>query len=286
MSTLDGDLMSFRTAWLRAVALAWSKDGFRTELLRDPIAALKTHLSFNWPWQGVLEFTVFEQPQFKWIGDDWVWPADGEDELTLRLPLTPLAAGAQQTRLGIDDHVLALADYYAARPSIFGTTGGGGSTPRGGSLVTSAAIDLAPTASLSIGDYMLAPSSIQVGGHGPPPGGFVPSGGSFTDFEVVLISAMARAWENHAFAELLNTNFPLALQTIRGYSEPWRLILKIENDGSARWNKTHAPSRWEGLSAHRLRLNLPSKPNAVSDRSVALAAYNATGAEFPFTCCA
>ena len=33
-------------------------------------------------------------------------------------------------------------------------------------------------------------------------------------------------------------------------------------------------------------LNFPEKPQSIGEASVALASYNSTGAEFPFTCCA
>ncbi len=293
-NTLDGELMTFRTTWLRAVALAWTNGTFRSALVRDPKTALSDSFGFAWPWPNVLDFEVAEQPHFKWIGDDWTWPADGEDQLSLRIPLEPMTNGGSgaPVRIAASNHALALADYYAIRPSMFGTIGGGGATPRGNSLVTSAAIDLTERASLSLGDYMVAGSPVRFGGHGPPPGGFVPSAGSFMDFEVVVIAAMAKAWENAAFAQLLDADFNLALTTIRDYTEPWKLILKVKNDPTARWSAATVgqggkvvPSKWETLSAHKLTLNLPCEP-VIKDQSVALAAYNSTGAQFPFTCCA
>jgi hypothetical protein len=36
---------------------------------------------------------------------------------------------------------------------------------------------------------------------------------------------------------------------------------------------------------HTLKLYLPSKPRSLESEPVALAAYNASGAEYPFTCC-
>jgi ribosomally synthesized peptide (two-chain TOMM family) len=299
--TIDGQLMSFRTAWLRAVALAWSDKSFRGKLTGDDaIGAIEENFKFTWPWPKELEFHVERQTEFQWVGDDWVWPADEgkEDALTLRLPLKPKKVGKHQDEprdddpaIGPEERALALADYYHARPSIFGTSGGGGATPRGESLITAAAVETALPA-LPISDYTLTSSPIRFGGHDPPPGGFLPSAGSFTDFEVVLTAAMARAWENEAFADLLQkkTTFLAALKSIRGFTSPWKLVLKVEDDTHARWmprrveNKKRFPSEWIGLRKHKLTLNLPKEPE-INDRSIALAAYNSTGAQFPLTCC-
>ncbi len=285
--SIDGDLMAFRTAWLRAVALAWSNEEFRRTLVESPKQALEQYFSFTWPWQdpSVLDFRVRAEDEFQWIGDDWVWPIDKEDSLRLYLPLRP--------NLEPEERALALADYYDVRPSIFGTAGGGGATPRGNALITSASIDLTSNhSSVSIADVMLTNSPVRFGGHNPPAGGFVPSGASFMEFEVVLIAALAKAWDNPSFANLLEMHDATVLPAIRGYTTPWRLVIEVENDSEARWRppqysgKELIPSGWENLKAAELTLNLPSRPREVRDHPVALAAYNSTGAEYPFTCCA
>ena len=100
------------------------------------------------------------------------------------------------------------------------------------------------------------------------------------------MSAMAKAWDNEAFGKLLLGDDPTAaLASIRGYSAPWALRLLVKNDETARWDES-SKEGWSALSKHELRLNLPAAPAPVADQSVALAAYNSTGAEFPFTCCA
>lgn len=277
LRSIDGDLMSFRTAWLRAVALAWSDSGFEKTLRSNPMGALLERFKFAWPWPKVIDFAVSVDQGLKWAGDDWVWPSDHEDCLTLYLPISKRPE---------EMRVVALADYYAQRPSIFGTAGGGGATPRGQSLITSAGLDITDAEGLPLSNFLLSGAPVRFGGNNPPPDGFTPSSGSFADFEVVLLSALAKAWNNQAFAELIQSdkNLLVALHTIRGYASPWRLILKLKDDGKAVWDaNAHI---WTHLTPHTLTLNLPDRPVAVNEQSVALAAYNSTGAMYPFTCCA
>jgi ribosomally synthesized peptide (two-chain TOMM family) len=275
--SIDGDLMSFRTTWLRAVALAWSDAGFAEELERNPLRALLERFKFVWPWPKVIDFAVNVEQGLKWAGDDWVWPSNQEDCLTLHLPISKRPE---------EMRVVALADYYAQRPSIFGTAGGGGATPRSQSLITSAGLDITDADGLPLSNFLLSGAPVRFGGNNPPQGGFTPSSGSFADFEVVLLSALAKSWNNQAFAELIQSdkNLLVALHTIRGYTSPWRLILKLKDDDMANWNAT--AQTWTHLTPHLLTLNLPDRPIAVNEQSVALAAYNSTGAMYPFTCCA
>jgi ribosomally synthesized peptide (two-chain TOMM family) len=278
--TIDGDLMSFRTTWLRAVARAWGDERFRGELVDDPRGTLQRRLGFAWPWDHIIDFAVAQDQGLQWAGDDWVWPTDHEDSLTLYLPIT--------RRPDVDLRPRALADYYAQRPSIFGTAGGGGgSTPRSQSLVTSAGLDITDADGMPIASFMLAGAPVRFAGLAPPNGGFIPNSGTFADFEVVLLSALAKAWDNDAFATLIQADEPVlrvALSSIRGYSPPWRLTLRVLDDENATYNAES--SRWDGLTPHQLALNLPDRPASIPEQALALAAYNSTGAEFPFTCCA
>lgn len=277
---IDADLIRFRTAWLRAVAVAWRDPKFAKELKHDAKAALLNKFQFKWPWPSALGFEVHVHEGLRWAGDDWVWPSDNEDSLTLHLPISK---GRPENEA---ERTLALASYYAQRPSIFGIAGGGGSTPRGQSLMTATGFDVTDAGGLPMSNLLLSHAPVRFSGNTPPPGGFTPSSGSFADFEVVLVSALAKAWNNDAFAELIqsDSDLQIALQTIRGYTPPWRLILKILDDKTATWNSK--TMTWTNLTPHVLALNLPDAPTAVSEQPIALAAYNSTGAEYPFTCCA
>ena len=327
LPSLDAQLMAFRTAWLRVVALVWYdmetriKRGLPAEgdgaLLKDleatPQRVLEDKLGFAWPWGDTLRLVVDRAPvadkRLRWIGDDWAWDVNQAEQLTILVPLRPRYKEVNGKLTSLQEHpdfdalqALALADYYDARPSIFGTVSGGGTTPRGRSLVTSASLDIADQALYSISDFLLTASPIRFGGKGPPNGGFIPSGATFLNLEVALVSGLAKAWGNALFANLLDATKTVAtvgngggkgageqaLSTVRGYAPEWRLELRIEDDPDAFWIPPDGttPSYWTLPGKNVLKLNFPEKPEEVRDISVALAAYNSTGAEFPFTCCA
>jgi ribosomally synthesized peptide (two-chain TOMM family) len=121
-------------------------------------------------------------------------------------------------------------------------------------------------------------------GQAPPEGGFVPGTEGFFDFGVVLLSVMAKAWENEQFAKLLVEDPTAGLNTVRGYKPPWHLGIEFRFDEGAHWIEG-AETPWHLPTPHVLRLQMPAAPPAEHDWAVALAAYNSTGAEYPFTCC-
>jgi ribosomally synthesized peptide (two-chain TOMM family) len=295
---LDVDLMSLRTTWLRAIALAWSDPAFEKVLLSAGNGGViklltDTFPPFVWPWPGVVDLAVkavYDQTGtknlFRWVGDDWVWPADkGEDSLTIYLPIRKAVAAIPEAH-----RVSALADYYDARPSIFGKgSGGSGGTPRGRSLVTSASVTIDDDYNYSIADMMLTASPIRFGKQNNPTQGEIAGAGTFLDFEVILISAMAKAWREPAFADLLldPQNLTDSLTTLGGSPPAWKLHLEVQDDPTIRWIPASKgkPSGWDKPAAHQLMLNLPARP-LLSDQPLALAAYNSTGAMYPFSCCA
>jgi ribosomally synthesized peptide (two-chain TOMM family) len=293
LTNVSGSLLDFRTTWLRAVALAWStsKDGkdFKSDLLANPKQALENYFGFKWPWTGILDFSVTPVDEFMWIGTDWVWPSNQEDSLTLSLPIYPKqVTGAA---IGVSERAIALADYYRARPSIFGRSSG--SSPDDSSLITSAAVAMNAQQAGSIAQFVIANDPLNVGPQQAPPGGYLPSG--FLDFEVVLTSAIAEAWENPNFAAVITTAkapgpsaVRAALSTIQNYQVPWKLCINVVNDPTARWTARNGitPSSWDDFTPHLLALNLPQAPPPPEQQSIALASYNATGAEYPFSCCA
>lgn len=270
-------LLDFRTAWLRAVAHAWmDMKGFGKELMEHPTEAI-TKVDGAWLWEKDIELRVEKAPQLQWIGDNWVWPKDlnKEEHLTLYVPLRP--------NIEPEYHAAALADYYTARPSLFGN----GASPD----VVSSLFDPSIFNSWNsvLAEQIDAPLlGSRIASREPPHGGFVPNQVSFLDFGVALLSIMAKAWENENFAALIvqDENVVEALSTVRGYRPPWKLNLAIRDDEQARWHeKAVLAHRWEPLRPHELVLHLPEPPQEPREQSIALAAYNATGAEFPFTCC-
>ena len=162
-----------------------------------------------------------------------------------------------------------------------GATGGPGR-----SLINPYAFNFSEALSAFIGSRSRAADELSFSQSRPFSGSFMPNPSSFLDFQVVLISLMAKAWENKNFREIIgnNKNITGALASIRGYAHPWRLNLRIEHDGTAKFNRD--TGIWTGLSKHELMLHLPKAPTEIREQSIALATYNSTGADFCFSCCA
>lgn len=276
-------LMSFRTTWLRAVAHAWSDKSFKAKLLKDPMKTMG-ELELEWPWPDTLHLKVSEGTGFQWIGDEWTWPnnSDLRESLTLYVPLKP------PEKIRPDEHAIALADYYDMRPTLFGTSNSLLSQLDGCSFQTSSVL----AAGLKSAPAPVARTVFS--SQQQPTNGFIPSETDFPNFEVALISVMAKAWENENFRNLVETDEDASdvVSVCRGYVPPWSLTLKIRHDKSAVWGAPKGKGKsakqsgnWSKLTPHVLRLNLPETPRDPKECSLALAAYNATGAEFPFTCC-
>jgi len=302
-SDLDDSLMLFRAIWLRALAHAWANEGWRGELcsssnamdvLRKAFPALaKSQLA------DACTLKVVQDAKFAWIGDDWAWPrtsAKGE-LLRLRVPLRmPKERMEDRTK-----HAAALADYYWVRPSIFSVNHPPQDHAVQGDLEKEVLWSLACQPASFVGNSSLLSSGVALSGPlaatlaerrarvfnklGPSDGRLLQGGVTFLEFQVALLSMMAMAWENDAFRDLITNpeNFREALGYVHGYKPPWQLEIQLAHDEAARWDEKR--STWTNLSQHELTLVLPTRPESPNDWSVALAAYNATGAQYPFTCC-
>lgn len=245
MSTAD--MMSFRTAYLRLVALAWSDPAFRNTLPRltpDQIIQELAKLGHVWTWGGL-------DPRLQIDGPIWNpvetggWAGNGESVITLHLPVDK---GHVHGFPGTQAE--ALSDYYQQRPTLFG-------------LPLSAAPPLlGQSYNASLGDFS-----------------------AFLDFGGVTLRALALAWHNDAFKKLLLTDVIDALAAYFGYNCPWDLKLVVKEDTSARWAPGSSGSGWTSLTKNVLLLDLPQPPPDGDIRAIALTAYNETGPAYPFTCC-
>lgn len=274
-STRIDALTRFRTVWLRAVAKAWASKDFADELEHgNAIDILETTFPpFVWPWKESLRLKVKKLENFVWIGDDWAWPADPEREESLKIviPLTPPD--------DVEQYAEALADYYANRPSLLSDDPVNPASSFANSLALrfdSQVVSFFEDASV-FGASRPAPLP-------RPNDGLVPSPLSFLDFQVALLSIIAKSWDNLAFRELIKDpkNATVGLGAIRGYKHPWRLRLAFA-DSEAKWLADE--HHWDKYGKHELLLHLPQTPD-LQDRAVALANYNGTGADFCFSCCA
>jgi ribosomally synthesized peptide (two-chain TOMM family) len=268
-------LMLFRTIYVRSVAEAWANPDFHSKLVADPVAAMREFYGFEWPWPHVCELRVENTKKFEWIGDDWVWtPCQGES-LTLNVPLEPRGIDPTQ-------RAMALADFYRQRSSIFSDDW---DTQYGPDGPKAPGVKHGPVA-MDLGGE-LGPGS------GPPPGGYVPGPEVFANFKVVLLAGIARAWEDSNFRKKLELDTATGLHAIREYELPWKLLISVVDDPRAKWQPPGDPTKdprkhqsfWLHDKKHVLRLLLPSKPKELACEPIALASYNAMGAQFPFTCC-
>jgi ribosomally synthesized peptide (two-chain TOMM family) len=278
-------LMEFRTTFLRAIAEAWFDSSFKTALLgKDSITALEAKFPpYKWGWPGTCTLQILEskpldrqipdgQSQFQWIDDAWVYSPDLKDGLTLYLPL-------DGNKIPEKQRARALGDYYRQYASLFSDDWGIAPSPPS-SLVTEPQTMEKPH---PLATPVIGPNSAA------PIGGFVPSDEEFAAFKVALLGAMAKAWQDDSFKAMLTIDAAAALSAIRSYKLPWNMKIKIAEDKEAQWCQPRDPladprSFWIQRIPNVLRLYFPDKPEDVRAEPMALAMYNATGAEFPFTC--
>jgi ribosomally synthesized peptide (two-chain TOMM family) len=281
-------LMEFRTTFLRSIAEAWADTGFAGQLKQDAKKALVDRFGYTWPWDGVCDLRIVDSGnQFKWINDQdgWVYSPDLTDALTLYVPLSPRlygprqavtsgAGGALPGSVSPEYQAMALGDYYRQYASLFSDSWGQPPSSK-------------TTASLTT--PVIGPSSDY------PVGGFIPTDEEFAAFRVALLGAMAKTWQEASgkqegsFTSMLTIDAAAALNTIRGYKLPWNMRIRLVDDTSARWvppgnPPADKPSQWTQGHPSLLQLYLPDTPKTVGSQPLALATYNATGAEFPFTC--
>jgi ribosomally synthesized peptide (two-chain TOMM family) len=114
---------------------------------------------------------------------------------------------------------------------------------------------------------------------------WIPS--AFAEFGAVTIRALALAWNDATFKELLlsaNGKPRAANKTFQDYLDyhiPWNFSVYF---------KAHAYPKtdedWEAFPPNEIKLVLPQRPGGRDPmvEAVALAAYNGTGPQYPFTC--
>jgi ribosomally synthesized peptide (two-chain TOMM family) len=279
-------LMEFRTTFLRAIAEAWFDSSFRAALLgQDSIGALEARFPpYKWGWPGTCALEILEckpldrqilndQSQFQWIDDAWVYSPDLKDGLTLYLPLDGDKIPERQ-------RARALGDYYRQYASLFSDNWGIAPSPPSSLVAETQTLEKLP--------FLQTP---VIGSNSAAPiGGFVPSDEEFAAFKVALLGAMAKAWQDNSFKTMLTIDATAALCAIRDYKLPWNMKIKIAEDTNAQWSQPSDPlaatlSFWIQRTPNILRLYFPEKPEDVRAEPMALAMYNATGSEYPFTCC-
>jgi ribosomally synthesized peptide (two-chain TOMM family) len=276
-------LMSFRFAYLRAIAHSWAlwapsdklkdQDQFIRNLLSgddiQPILKDSFGMSCGWPdlavclaynsdpsrgWQSV--------PPFGWVGTD--------DKFIITLPQKPTPDPND------DVAVQALAHYYYRWPTIMGWDAADDGKVRG------------------------------TGVPGAAPGG---GEGELLEFGSVILRVIALAWQDPGFLSALTapdlTDATPVLSQYLGYNSPFNFQIKFSTAGSLIWrqgkvNPNLYSWHYEGpdnghtkIHPNAILLHFPAPPMLRSpgkialDKSVwpfALASYNNTGEAYPFTC--
>lgn len=257
----QNQLLEFRTMYVRAVAEAWADPEWGHALTAHrgakSLAVLKQRFSdYHWPWAGVWELRIVKS-ESQWVTHEWIWPSTLPESITIYLPLFPSETN------GIGDPALrarALADYYQQRPLLFADTLPLIYSPRDRDGIVTAA----EGAGL---DH-----------------GLMPSDRDFTEFKIALVAAMAKAWADRSYLDVLTTNATVALNRIPNYTVPWDFAIRVQNDEKISWSETEGWS-WNSMSPNILTLYLPPAPTELNSQPLALAMYNAAGAKYPFTCC-
>lgn len=284
----SSQIFSFRTAYLRAVALASMNLEFREALIsekgqvpRNALPILKKYCGYTGTWK--LFVAIYEDPDHgprldPVIGNTVSRPYLAES-ITVYIPDRP-------RELGVDAQMKSLAVLYQdinkwlleseyADPS---PTAVPASPPN--PVMDPDQVEAASARAAS--RYDLGDAVIQ-----------------FTSFVAALFNAVALGWTNEKFMQLLTR--PMEAQaghTIAllkhwlGYSYPWDLDLKVQIDPKASFKD----DRWQ-IKQPMLSLNLPWMTGALTGKHeieanrqnpgvamMGLALYNTDGAGYPFTC--
>jgi ribosomally synthesized peptide (two-chain TOMM family) len=288
MADLMTELLDFRTVWMRAVAQAWIDDNYKASLKADPKKALKEGFDYDWQW-STIDFTIKEDPNFKWVSarsglcvhrrktwykpfryslkSKWDWTFTKENEcITLSLPLTPPKNYRPEL------HALALADFYNSQPTLFGTD-------------VSRVLKRAKKNPQIAADLVVPGAADRNANPNMP---YIGSVEEFSNFQVAVITFISICWKSNGIPDRNdNPTKALAKALFSGldpkYRVPWEMMIMVQNDTQTSWDPV--AREWKDGSPHVLKMLLPTKPPEASDYAVALASYNATGAEYPFTCC-
>jgi ribosomally synthesized peptide (two-chain TOMM family) len=253
--TMD-KMHQFRTAFLRSVAHAWTDPAFKKQLVESPTLAMQ-QFGFKWPWEETWTLNLIDADKdFQWLDDEWIWSNRYVEGLTLHVPLC-----RQVEKIDVSQRAAALADYYRQFALL------GAESSAGGHMSSA---DLA--AVNSVGPR-----------HAAPAGGYLASPGDFAALQIVLLTALGKAWNDPSFETKLMIDAPTALHAIRGYQLPWKLAIHVKEAREATWDA--GQSRWSFVPKNVLHLCVPRAPDDPRVAPLALATYNAAGAEYPFTCC-
>lgn len=298
---MENHLMNFRLGYLRTIAKAWSNTTYEDRLLDGDDIYNKTKrticetlnpskreglnirigpdlLDKNGPFkkyfQGVrlgnVSIRVFdiEEKQTRWDPEDALGWKGNNDFFIIHLPTKPHKQSSKEK-------AIRLAEYYHKFPTFLGVSDNVESSKRydpcndnsGGKLGQGVQTDL-----------------------GVSPGPFLEFGG-------VILRALALAWQREGFFEEITKETMIdatpVLSKYFSYNNPWNFNIRfiesdaitLSNDKSDDSDNSINIKTWENPPQNIILLHYPRDPNIETDHyPVALASYNETGPEYPFTC--
>ncbi len=247
-----------RAAYLRAIARSWQDPTYEKKLLeaaarpRGALDLLEEDFGFRFPFAVRFEVDVQKRPIWKpltsrgWVGY--------EDEFTVYLPQRPRE---------VADRAAMLARYLQEFPTLLGNPMANPSAAAGAATDVEAATGL-------LGADAEVPSS-------------------FAEFGVITGRLLALAWTDPAFAERLfdGSDARGLIQDVMDYMVPWNFQLRFRLVNEP---VSGDEDYWKRFPRNRIRVHLPKPPQAhgeladVELQPIALAAYNDTGDQYPFTC--
>ena len=112
-------LMRFRTAYLRAIAGAWSDPELLEQLTTSPYASeagtgntitVLREYGFDWersPWNNVCQIQIVSGTRLEWTGDEWIWPRPAPSSAARASAFRTRRDGAQELVLVEQPQMLA-----------------------------------------------------------------------------------------------------------------------------------------------------------------------------------
>lgn len=249
-------LMGFRLAHLRIIAKAWVDEAFRDKFTKPDAEGNGPDLL------DVNNYTdypdLYSMIANLHMGNVEVQMVDYEKEPTEWNTQSSTGwVGSNDTFIinlpnnPKKDQVEALTAYYQIFPTLFGVTVDSGTVVRG-PLPQDLGVDSNP----------------------------------FLEFGGVTLRALALAWENKEFLkelsdETLEDATPVLSRWL-GYNNPWNFKLKFQFGTGFKWDAKN--KMWTNPPKNVVKLHYPRKPKDSGSQPIALATYNESGPQYPFSC--
>ncbi|MGK3989563.1 BMA_0021/BMA_0022 family TOMM bacteriocin [Sorangium sp. So ce136] len=241
-----------RTAYLRAIARAWRDPGFLEQLVHKSkkhhygvLPLLEEQYKFKFPFN--IKFAISENPRPQWRPNEMLgWLADG-DEINITLPGPPALREPRDHDEPLTTRADAIALYCQWFPSMLG----------------------------------------------PPRDGTSQPPDDFAEFGVITARLLAMTWYDENFKEQLfgSEDARRLVQAAMGIIVQWNFKLKFSYlDWEEFWKDIPYQGQLDGQAAKsiparvKITVNIPQNPPDDAIWPIALAAYNDTGPQYPFTC--